>query len=149
MNKWLLKANHKILIASLLFNIFFVGLFSFGLISGNIKRALYSPSVYRMMKNVNEDTRPLFENAYEKRKLELRAARKEYQSANQAFIDALKANPFDTLKFNAASEAKRSARIQISKVNDSIILDVFPNLDVETREKIAATKRYRRARKSD
>jgi hypothetical protein len=123
MNKWLLKANHKILIASLLFNIFFVGLFSFGLISGNIKRAQYSPSVYRMMKNVNEDTRPL--------------------------IDALKANPFDTLKFNAASEAKRSARIQISKVNDSIILDVFPNLDVETREKIAATKRYRRARKSD
>ena len=95
------------------------------------------------MKSAEGDSRTVIQAAYAKRELELRAVRKIYRSANQAFVQALEAEPFNASEFTAANEARNRARIEINRITQGLALEVLPKLDLEARKKLAEKRQSR------
>lgn len=140
---WLFTQRPKLLIASLSLNLFLAGLIGAWVLVENFTRTPIPPPIYRMMKNADDDSRTVIQAAYAKRELELRAARKIYRSANQAFVQALEAEPFNPSEFKAANEARNRARIEINRITQDLALEVLPKLDLEARKKLARKRQSR------
>ena len=140
---WLFTPRPKLLISSLFLNLFLSGLIGAWVFVGNFNQAPYPRSIHRMMKSAEGDSRTVIQAAYAKRELELHAGRKIYRSANQAFVQALEADPFNPSEFKAANEARNQARIEINRITQDLALEVLPKLDLETRKKLARKRQSR------
>lgn len=140
---WLFTPRPKLLISSLFLNLFLSGLIGAWVFVGNFNQAPYPRSIHRMMKSAEGDSRTVIQAAYAKRELELHAVRKIYRSANQAFVQALEADPFKPSEFKAANEARNQARIEINRITQDLALEVLPKLDLETRKKLARKRQSR------
>ncbi len=140
---WLFTPRPKLLISSLFLNLFLFVLIRAWVLVGNFNQTPYPRSIHRMMKSAEGDSRTVIQAAYAKRELELRAVRKIYRSANQAFVQALEADPFKPSEFKAANEARNQARIEINRITQDLALEVLPKLDLETRKKLARKRQSR------
>jgi uncharacterized membrane protein len=140
---WLFTPRPKLLIASLSLNLFLAGSIGAWVLVENFTRTPIPPPIYRMMKSADDNSRTVIQAAYAKRELELHAVRKIYRSANQAFVQALEADPFKPSEFKAANEARNQARIEINRITQDLALEVLPKLDLETRKKLARKRQSR------
>jgi uncharacterized membrane protein len=140
---WLFTPRPKLLIASLSLNLFLAGSIGAWVLVENFTRTPIPPPIYRMMKSADDNSRTVIQAAYAKRELELRAARKMYRSANQAFVQALEADPFNPSEFKAANVARNQARIEINRISQDLALEVLPKLDLEARKKLVRKRQSR------
>lgn len=142
------RTRRRLLVASIVLNVFLIGAIAAGIAARHgphlfdgervrPPRPFEMPSPRRIRAALPEESRPVAEAMFEARRDEVRGKIDALFEARREVAAAIRAEPFDRPRLDAAMAALRMREADVAGTVQSIVADLAARLDADSRTRIA------------